>query len=96
MSGLQVWKIVAAVLVLMNIAAFITYGVDKRRAIKNRWRVPERTLLLLAALGGGIGALAGMLLFHHKTKHLRFQILVPLFTACQLAAIGWWILSSIK
>ena len=53
-------------------------GIDKRRAIKKNWRIPEKTLISLALLGGGIGAFLGMLLFHHKTKHLKFILLVPI------------------
>jgi uncharacterized membrane protein YsdA (DUF1294 family) len=53
-------------------------GVDKQRARKNGWRISERTLLLLALIGGGIGSFLGMRYFHHKTKHTRFVILLPL------------------
>ena len=58
-------------LVCINVVAFIVYGIDKRNAGK-RWRVPEKTLFLLAFLGGGIGCLAGMYLLRHKTKHWYF------------------------
>ena len=59
----------AAYLVLMNLVTFWVYGADKRRARRGRWRVPEKTLFLLPLLGGSIGALAGMRVFHHKTRH---------------------------
>lgn len=58
--------------IIINAAAFIIFGIDKRRAVKNRWRIAESTLFLLALIGGSIGALAGMYVFHHKTKHIRF------------------------
>jgi uncharacterized membrane protein YsdA (DUF1294 family) len=53
-------------------------GIDKYKAIKNNYRISENTLLLISILGGGIGSLLGMILFHHKTKKLKFQILVPI------------------
>ena len=80
---------------LVNIVAFVVYGIDKRKAQKGRWRIPESTLLLLAFFGGALGALLGMRAFHHKTKHWKFKILVPLFLAMQLALAGWLIYRSI-
>lgn len=70
--------------IILNIGTFILYGIDKRRAVKRRWRIPEKTLLGAAMLGGGLGALSGMCLFHHKTKHWKFRILVPLFIVLHL------------
>ena len=65
-------------LLVINIVAFAAYGVDKQRAIHKAWRIPEKTLLGLAVAGGALGALFGMHIFHHKTKHLQFNILVPI------------------
>ena len=65
--------------VLINAAAFLLFAADKRRAVRQKWRIPERTLLLSAFLGGGAGALLAMQICHHKTKKKRFTILVPLF-----------------
>ena len=62
----------------INILSFILMGIDKYKAIKNKYRISENTLLLISILGGGIGTLLGMILFHHKTKKLKFQILVPI------------------
>ena len=62
----------------INILSFILMGIDKYKAIKNKYRISENTLLLISILGGGIGSLLGMILFHHKTKKLKFQILVPI------------------
>lgn len=59
-------------LTAINLAAFAAMGLDKHRAQKHRWRIRERTLFLLALLGGSIGSLAGMLCFRHKTRHPRF------------------------
>jgi len=66
-------------LLIMNLGVFLLYGVDKWKAKSEQWRVPEKTLLLTALAGGSLGALLGMEVFHHKTKHWKFRILVPLF-----------------
>lgn len=68
----------AAILLLWNGAVFVLYAADKRRAKKQAWRVSEKTLLTCSFLLGGAGALAGMLFLRHKTRHLKFRILVPL------------------
>ena len=65
-------------LILWNIVVLALYGVDKRRAKRHEWRIRERTLLLCAFLMGGVGALLGMGVFRHKTKHMKFRLLVPL------------------
>ena len=69
----------------INLLTFFIYGIDKWKARRNKWRVPEATLLMLAALGGSVGALLGMSVFHHKTKHKKFLIGVPLILLAQLA-----------
>ena len=84
-------EITALALLLINIVVFAAYGIDKRKAQKGKWRIPESTLLLLAVLGGALGALLGMRTFHHKTKHWKFKILVPLFLALQIALAVWLI-----
>lgn len=66
------------VLLGWNIVVFVLYGVDKRRAIQQRQRISERTLLLCSAALGGLGAALGMQIFHHKTRKTKFKILVPL------------------
>ena len=71
-------KIVCAYLLVINAAEFILYGIDKHKAIKGKWRVPEATLIGIAALGGALGAFLGMLIWHHKTRKWKFRILVPL------------------
>jgi len=85
-------KILLIYLILVNLAAFAMYGIDKRKAIKDQWRIPEKTLLLVALLGGSFGAFTGMQVFHHKTKHWKFLLGVP---ACMilhvaLAVLYWW------
>lgn len=81
--------LLAAWLLVINLATFAVYGADKRRARRGAWRVPERTLLLLPLLGGSIGALLGMRVFHHKTKHWYFVWGVPAILLAQLALAVW-------
>ncbi len=85
----RLWPLWAA-LGVMNLVTFIVYAYDKHIARQNKGkrRVPERTLLLLAFLGGAYGALLGMLLCRHKTKHTRFLVLVPLFAILWTLGLG--------
>lgn len=64
-------------LLVINFITWIAYGLDKGRAKSGKWRIPERTLLLLTLIGGSLGALAGMILFRHKTRKAKFFISVP-------------------
>ena len=85
MTGGTWLYVLAGYLALIKAITFAVYGADKRRARKDRWRVPERTLFLLAVLGGSLGALLGMHVFHHKTKHWYFRLLIPLILLLQIA-----------
>lgn len=78
-------KIILFYLLAVNLLTFISYGIDKWKARRNRWRIPEATLLLLAALGGSIGALLAMKVFRHKTQHKKFRYGVPAILIVQLA-----------
>ena len=69
----------------INIITFIVYGIDKLKARKNLWRIPEATLLHLAVIGGSIGAWLGMRVWHHKTMHLKFKYGVPIILVAQVA-----------
>ena len=71
-------------LIIVNIASFIIYGTDKLLAIKQQSRISETALLTLSLIGGSIGALLGMIIFHHKTKKIKFIILNPLFLIIQI------------
>lgn len=75
--------------VVINLITFFTYGIDKQKARKNEWRISEARLICLAAIGGGLGAWFGMKFFHHKTKHMKFRILVPLFIILHLILLGY-------
>ncbi|MCQ2461758.1 MAG: DUF1294 domain-containing protein [Clostridia bacterium] len=64
-------------LIIVNVVTFILFGIDKWKAKRHAWRIPEATLLGLAIAGGSAGALLGMLAFHHKTKHKKFTCTIP-------------------
>ncbi|MBQ8978890.1 MAG: DUF1294 domain-containing protein [Oscillospiraceae bacterium] len=76
---------VAVILLLLQLISFAAYGSDKRKAVHGKRRTPERVLLSLA-FAAPFGALAGMLVFHHKTRKLRFTLTVPLFALLHIAA----------
>lgn len=73
----------------INLVTFFVYGIDKYRAKRGAWRIPEKTLFLLPILGGSIGAIAGMKFFHHKTKHWYFRYGLPLILLAQVALAVW-------
>ena len=79
-------KLILLYLLIVNAIAFLLMLVDKQKARRNLWRIPEATLLMSAAIGGSIGALAGMYKFRHKTKHLKFTLGVPAILIAQIAA----------
>ena len=83
------WTVLLVWLAVINLLTFIVYGADKRRARKGKWRVPEKTLFLLPLLGGSIGALLGMRVFHHKTKHWYFVWGIPAILLAQFALAVW-------
>ena len=72
-----------------NLLAFALMGLDKRRAQRDAWRIPEKTLFLFPLLGGALGGVAGMRLFRHKTRHWYFRFGFPLLLLAQLALAGW-------
>ena len=78
-------------MLIMSLAAFAAFGIDKFRAKTDRWRIRERTLFLLALFGGGVGAFLGMRVFRHKTRHTQFVIGIPVIMAVQLVlAVFLW------
>ena len=84
-------KIFILYLVLINVIAFLLMGIDKGRAVRHRWRIPEKTLFLSALLLGSIGANLGMQVFRHKTKHKSFVFGMPLILIMQTAAVLYFL-----
>ena len=82
-------KYVLYYLAAINLATFLVYGIDKWRAKRGAWRVSEKTLFVLPLLGGSVGAIAGMKVFHHKTKHWYFKYGLPLILLLQIALVVW-------
>ena len=80
-------QVLTAYLVLVNAAALALMLVDKQKARRGVWRIPEATLLGIAVFGGSIGAIAGMYLFRHKTRHLKFSLGLPLILAVQIGLL---------
>lgn len=79
----------------INLVGFILMGIDKHKARKHLWRIPERTLFLTAILGGSIGVFLGMHTFHHKTKHTSFVVGIPLIIVIQAIPLFLYILEII-
>ncbi len=73
----------------INAVVFVVYGIDKHKAKHAKWRISEATLLLLAIVGGSIGAWCGMKVWHHKTMHKKFKYGVPVIFILQLALAVW-------
>ena len=76
-------------LIIINAAGFLLMLIDKQKARRGAWRIPEATLIWVAILGGSIGSLIGMYLFRHKTRHLKFLLGVPVILFAQLALLIW-------
>ena len=76
-------------LIVINIVTFLVYGIDKWKAKQGSWRISEATLLILAVIGGSIGALLGMKVWRHKTMHKKFKYGLPLILIIQIILIGY-------
>ena len=74
-------------LLAINIVSFFLYGIDKYKAKKNKWRISEATLLMIAVIGGSIGAWVGMRLWHHKTMHKKFKYGIPVIMIMQVCLV---------
>ena len=74
-------------LLAINIVSFFLYGIDKYKAKKNKWRISEATLLMMAVIGGSIGAWVGMRLWHHKTMHKKFKYGIPIIIILQISLV---------
>lgn len=84
-------QIIAYYLIIISIVTFLVYGIDKWKARKAMWRVREASLLMLAILGGSIGAWLGMKVWHHKTQHKKFRYGIPAIIIIQLVIIGYFL-----
>lgn len=84
MNIVNEYGIIGIYYICVNVIAFILYGLDKKYAREGRWRIPEKTLLGIALIGGAAGAWIGMQTFRHKTKHMSFRMLVPLFAVVHM------------
>lgn len=80
----MLFHVLLVYLLIINAAGFILMLVDKAKARKNLWRIPEATLFLVAAIGGSVGSILGMYTFRHKTKHIKFIVGMPLILAVQI------------
>ena len=85
-------RLLIVYLLLINIAAFALFGADKRKARRNAWRISEKALFLSAVLGGSLGAMIGMRVFHHKTKHWYFVFGIPAILVLQI--IGYVLITN--
>lgn len=81
----------AAYFVILNLCGFLSMYIDKKRAIKHQWRISEKTLFLIALLGGSAGSILGMNRFRHKTKHWRFTVGMPVILAVQIALLFFFL-----
>ncbi len=73
--------------IVVNIVTFILFGVDKKKAINHKYRISEFALMTACAIGGSLGGSFGMNVFHHKTKHMKFVVGIPLIVVIQLAVV---------
>ena len=85
----ELWQLLGLYLLLVNLAAFLVMGLDKRRAKRDKWRISEKALFLPAVLGGALGGVLGMRTFRHKTRHWYFRFGFPLLLALQVVLLGW-------
>lgn len=87
------WKILLVYLLIINAVGFLFMFIDKQKAKKKKWRIPEATLMGIAAIGGSIGSLMGMYTFRHKTLHKKFTIGIPAILLLQIGlavAVIWF------
>ncbi len=84
---MTVYGIITLYLAVMNLTGFAMMGIDKRKAVKRLWRIPESTLFVIAIIGGSVGSIIGMRVFHHKTKHWYFVLGMPLILILQVLLV---------
>ena len=88
-SGIEMTEALLYYLIVINIVTFLVYGIDKWKAKQGSWRISEATLLILAVIGGSIGALLGINVWRHKTMHKKFKYGLPLILIIQIILIGY-------
>ena len=88
-------RILVIYLFAVNLLAFILYGIDKKRARNREWRISERMLIGIAVIGGCIGAILGMHIFHHKTRHWYFRYGLPLILIIQVLLV-WFLYNGLR
>lgn len=88
-------KLLIIYIAIVNVVAFAMCGIDKRKAVKHKWRISESALLIVSFIGGSLGMLVGMQLFRHKTKHKKFTVTVPVFFILHAALILFMILKGV-
>lgn len=89
MRDISIAKIIVLYLVFINVLTFLLYGIDKWKAKRARWRIPESVLLGMAAVGGSVGAWLGMRVWRHKTQHKKFRYGVPAILLAQIVLLVW-------
>lgn len=82
-----VWEVMAIYLIIINIIGLVLMGIDKSRAKRRAFRIPEATLFSVAIFGGSVGSILGMYLFRHKTRHLKFTIGMPIILLIQIVLV---------
>ena len=92
MQEIFTWQNITIYLVIINLFGFFIMWLDKRKAKKGAWRIPEKTLFIITAIGGGIGTTAGMYAFRHKTQKVQFVVGFPLITILEIIAIIYFAL----
>lgn len=89
MPNIFSFEFIIAYLIIINLISFFTMYIDKKKAKKGKWRISEWTLFMIVILGGGIGGIAGMKVFRHKTKKAKFYIGFPAIMILQIALVIW-------
>lgn len=82
-------KVLLIYIFVINIAALAIMGIDKHKAHRHKWRISENSIFVVGLMGGGLGVLLGMNLFHHKTKHLKFTLGIPLVLLVNIVIFGY-------
>ena len=90
MQEIFTWQNIVIYFIVINLFGFFIMWLDKRKAKKGSWRIPEKTLFIITALGGGIGTTTGMYAFRHKTQRIQFVVGFPLITILEIIAIIWF------